>query len=37
MFRNTKTLKHIKAQSFGVAMGGFYEYSKYLKSFSIRL
>ena len=28
-------LKHIKAQSFLV--GGFYEYSKYLKSFSIHL
>ena len=35
MFRNIKTVKHIKAQRFLV--GGFYEYSKYLKSFSIHL
>ena len=31
MFRNIKTVKNIKAQSFLV--GGFYGYSKYLKSF----
>ena len=31
----SKTVKHIKDQSFFV--GGFYEYSKYLKSFSIHL
>ena len=32
MFRNIKTVKHIKAQSFLV--DGFYGYSKYLKSIS---
>ena len=32
MFRNIKTVKHIKAQSFLV--GGFDGYSKYLRSFS---
>ena len=35
MFRNIKTVKDIKAQSF--LMGGFYGYSKYLKSFPIHL
>ena len=35
MFRNNKTVKHKTAQSFLV--GGFYGYSKYLKSFSIHL
>ena len=33
MFGNIKTVKDIKAQIFLV--GGFYGYSKYLKSFSI--
>ena len=33
MFRNIKSVKHIKDQSFLV--DGFYGYSKYLKSFSI--
>ena len=35
MFRNIKTVKHIKAQSF--LMDGFYGYSKYLKLFSTHL
>ena len=34
-YRNIKTVKDIEAQSF--LMDGFYGYSKYLKSFSIRL
>ena len=33
IFRNIKKVKHIEAQSF--LLGGFYGYSKYLKSFSI--
>ena len=33
MFRDIRTVEHIEAQSFSV--GGFYGYSKYLKSFSI--